>query len=737
MDKGTRVQIDKRSGIISLLPCLFLPFKDSFLKKAETKINNLGLKRRQKDKKFHNSLFRVYSSSWLDDETERFDKLSGFHQQGFGDIYNSVLENGCGTQGVKMIGQLLDRRYQVIQVLGTGGFGQTYLAQDTRRPGNPICVVKHLKPASSDPQVFETAKRLFQSEAETLEQLGNHEQIPRLLAYFDENQEFYLVQEYIQGRPLSTELLPNQRWSEPQVIQMLQEVLSILEFVHSQGVIHRDIKPDNIIRRIADNKLVLVDFGAVKQIRTQMVAMEGQPAATVAIGTPGYMPTEQGQGKPRPNSDIYSLGIIGIQALTGKFPMELQEDPSNGEIIWQHLAPVFPGLAAVLTKMVRYHFKDRYQTATENLQALQQLTSADAGYGYAQPQYPNVPSWEPTLAVGGQRLNPPTPQPTPQPPVNTPTPPYNHSVNSGRQPASNSPDLLPLAIGAFLTSLAVAGGVIAYRVLPVGSWFSGQAGRECLATVVSGSNIRSEPTSRRKNIITTLKDETPLEVTGRRTSSGWMEVRLDGGELAWAHTDVIANPSEVNSCLEAKGVDVQTVDQNDIIAGNPVAVPSPTDTPIPSATTKPTPKPTVAPPKGDNTPPPKPTPSPTTTPSEDGKSIFDKAQEARKNLEEARKNIEQANQIIEKFNQAYRKGIDQGNWDDFLALKNDPIIQKQLESMNQGVRSQVDKLIQQAEQKAKEAVDKAKETPLPGDNSKPQDNPTPDANQSPAGNRQQ
>jgi serine/threonine-protein kinase len=136
-----------------------------------------------------------------------------------------------------------------------GGFGQTYIAQDTRRPGNPICVVKHLKPGT-DPRVFDTAKRLFNSEAETLEKLGNHDQIPRLLAYFDENQEFYLVQEYIEGHTLAEELIPGKRWSESQVIQLLQEVLEILEFVHRQGVIHRDIKPDNIIRRASDNKLV-------------------------------------------------------------------------------------------------------------------------------------------------------------------------------------------------------------------------------------------------------------------------------------------------------------------------------------------------------------------------------------------------------------------------------------------------------------------------------------------------
>lgn len=281
------------------------------------------------------------------------------------------------TTSQNVLGQLLDSRYQVVKILGAGGFGQTYIAQDTRRPGSPVCVVKHLKPASSDPKILNIARRLFKNEGETLENLGNHDQIPRLLAYFEENQEFYLVQEFIQGQTLSRELLPNQRWIESDVMQLLQEVLGILELVHSKDVIHRDIKPDNIIRRQQDNKLVLVDFGAVKQVRSQLVTVHGQPTASVAIGTPGYMPTEQGQGKPRPNSDIYALGIICIQALTGMSPAQLQnlEDPNTGELIWENLVPVSSGLASVLTKMVRYHFKDRYQSATETLQALEQVCS--------------------------------------------------------------------------------------------------------------------------------------------------------------------------------------------------------------------------------------------------------------------------------------------------------------------------------------------------------------------------
>ncbi len=270
-------------------------------------------------------------------------------------------------------GDLLDNRYLIVRNLATGGFGQTYLAEDTRRPGNPVCVVKHLTPASSAPQFLENAKRLFLTEAQTLEQLGKHEQIPRLLAYFEEKHEFYLVQDWIDGYPLTHEFRPGQRWSENKVYQMLQEVLTILQFVHSFGVIHRDIKPDNLIRRRQDSKIVLIDFGIVKQIRTQILSPSHNLNATIPVGTPGYMPTEQGRGNPRPNSDIYALGIIGIQSVTGLNPSQLQEDSQTGEIIWQPWAQISDELAIILEKMVRYHFKDRFQSATEALEALNPL----------------------------------------------------------------------------------------------------------------------------------------------------------------------------------------------------------------------------------------------------------------------------------------------------------------------------------------------------------------------------
>lgn len=272
-----------------------------------------------------------------------------------------------------MLGKLLDGRYEVIRILSAGGFGETYIAEDTRRPGNPNCVVKLLKPATSKPSHLQTARRLFNSEAEILEKLGYHDRIPRLLAYFEEREQFFLVQELIIGHPLSQDIQIGQPWAENQVVFMLEDILRILEFVHRFNVIHRDIKPDNLIKRDADGKLVLIDFGAVKRIRTQMFEYPSEIGATVAIGTPGFMAAEQTQGRPRLNSDIYAIGMVAIQALTGIPAHQLPEHPDTGEVVWKNRAQVSPEFAAILEKMVLYHWRDRYQSVTEILSDLQDL----------------------------------------------------------------------------------------------------------------------------------------------------------------------------------------------------------------------------------------------------------------------------------------------------------------------------------------------------------------------------
>ncbi|MFP5270496.1 CHASE2 domain-containing protein [Coleofasciculus sp.] len=272
---------------------------------------------------------------------------------------------------------LLAGRYKINRVLGSGGFGLTYLAEDTQRPGKPKCVVKHLKPARRDERFLAIARRLFHTEAEILEKLGRHPHIPQLLAYFEESREFYLVEEYIKGESLSDELPVDKRMPEGKVVELLKGLLEIMVFIHEHHVIHRDIKPSNIIRRQADEQLVLIDFGAVKQIQPQQKLdqeHDTQEHNTVAVGTRGYAPSEQYAGHPTLSSDIYAVGVIGIQALTGIPPHQLVLDSETGEISWRHLANVSDELAEILEKMVRYYFMDRYQSVTKVLEDLRTLS---------------------------------------------------------------------------------------------------------------------------------------------------------------------------------------------------------------------------------------------------------------------------------------------------------------------------------------------------------------------------
>ncbi|MBW4496149.1 MAG: tetratricopeptide repeat protein [Oscillatoria princeps RMCB-10] len=277
-----------------------------------------------------------------------------------------------------MLGKVIGGHYKIISHCGAGAFGQTYLAQDSHLPDSPKCVVKQLQPQSTDPLTLQVARRLFDTEAQTLYKLGNHPQIPRLLAHFEENNDFYLVQEFILGEDLTKEMTPGVQLSESYAISLLQDILPVLEYVHQQLVIHRDIKPSNLMRRERDGKLVLIDFGAVKKISTQVVSAASAAGAsgyerTVAIGTRGYMPLEQLAGTPQFNSDIYALGMTAIQALTGKCPWELEPDLNTGEVLWRSEAQVSDALAAILDKMVRQSCRERYQRAGDVLNDIRQI----------------------------------------------------------------------------------------------------------------------------------------------------------------------------------------------------------------------------------------------------------------------------------------------------------------------------------------------------------------------------
>jgi serine/threonine protein kinase, bacterial len=272
---------------------------------------------------------------------------------------------------------LLNNRYQVLKSIGSGGFGETFLAEDTQMPSGRRCVVKKLHPVSHHPQIYPLIKERFQREAAILEDLGSHsDRIPTLYAYFEENNDFYLVQELIEGMTLTDIIQSQSSFSESYVRDFLVNFLSVLDYVHQKRIIHRDIKPDNIIIRQSDQKPVLIDFGAVKEAIATTMSSSGSPQTSIAIGTRGFMSSEQAAGRPVYSSDLFATGLTAIYLLTGKQPQDIETDNYTGEILWKQYAPqVSPTLAVILDKAISAHSCDRYATAHEMLQALQSKTS--------------------------------------------------------------------------------------------------------------------------------------------------------------------------------------------------------------------------------------------------------------------------------------------------------------------------------------------------------------------------
>lgn len=283
---------------------------------------------------------------------------------------NVPYSHRCQSCGSRL---LLRDRYRVIKALGQGGFGATFLAQDQALPGEPSCVIKQLRPSGSAPHILQMARELFEREAKTLGRIGNHPQLPRLLDYFEDQEQFYLIQEYISGSTLQQEVKQNGTFSEAGVKQFLSEVLPLLEYIHKNKVIHRDIKPANLIRRTQDARMVIIDFGAVKnQVSQAALNLSEQTALTAyAIGTPGFAPPEQMAMRPVYASDIYALGVTCIYLLSGKTPKDLDYNPKTGEIVWEHLVPPNDHLMSVLRKMLDVSVRHRYQSADEVLKALE------------------------------------------------------------------------------------------------------------------------------------------------------------------------------------------------------------------------------------------------------------------------------------------------------------------------------------------------------------------------------
>jgi serine/threonine protein kinase len=274
-----------------------------------------------------------------------------------------------------MVGKVLEERYRICEELGSGGFAQAYLAEDLRLPKKSKCVVKHLNPTNTDPLFRSKARELFDIEAETLQDLGKHDQIPQLYASIRADGERYLVLEFIDGHPINKDMSSGSTLSANLVAKLVFDVLEILQFVHSKGVIHRDIKPSNLIRRHSDGKIVLIDFGTVKQLEEEAIPEVGyESKGTLPIGTPGYMSMEQSHGKSSPNGDIFALGMVALQALSGMHPSQFLRG-DFGNIEWRSHVEVEDQFGEIIDRMVSYNPKTRYQNVEQVLQDLEQLPS--------------------------------------------------------------------------------------------------------------------------------------------------------------------------------------------------------------------------------------------------------------------------------------------------------------------------------------------------------------------------
>jgi serine/threonine protein kinase len=287
--------------------------------------------------------------------------------------------------------------YEAIALIGQGGMGRTFQAKDLGRLGKP-CAIKQFLPQFQSPELIKKAIALFESEAAQLKSLGSHPQIPELIAYFEEDGCLYLVQELIEGENLYTELQRNGIFSETQIYELLENILPVLQFIHDRQVIHRDIKPDNIIRRslkspelgqaekIANHQspitnsaqINLVDFGAAKSFTTNTTNRTG-----TLIGSAEYIAPEQARGKAFPQSDLYSLGVTCIYLLTGISPFDLYDDDCD-RWIWREKLPtsISDHLAGILNRLLERAIANRYSSANEVLHDLQSLNSNSSEISY-------------------------------------------------------------------------------------------------------------------------------------------------------------------------------------------------------------------------------------------------------------------------------------------------------------------------------------------------------------------
>jgi len=292
----------------------------------------------------------------------------------------------------------LRNRYRASRPLGKGGFGATFLAADEGLPGFPSCVVKQLRPNTQSPSVMKMARELFEREAFTLGKIGSHPQIPRLLDYFEEDGNFYLVQEFVDGETLKQEFERRGVFSEIEIRKILAEIFPALGFMHENGVIHRDIKPANIMRRKQDGQLVLIDFGAVSS-QINKPSGDEDPSGLLtnfAIGTPGFAPPEQMAMRPVYSSDLYATAMSCLYLMTGRSPKDLPHDPYTGEINWKSQVKLSDRMRVVFEKLLQQSVSQRFRSAEEALRALESGTVNEEAPKAATPAHTNYASSTPS-----------------------------------------------------------------------------------------------------------------------------------------------------------------------------------------------------------------------------------------------------------------------------------------------------------------------------------------------------
>lgn len=307
-------------------------------------------------------------------------------------------------------GTIVQNRYQILRVLGQGGFGRTYLAQDTNR-FNELCVLKEFDPQTQGSKHAEKAEELFSREAGVLYRL-QHPQIPQFRELFrvkTQNRElFFLVQDYVAGQTyyqqLEDRLQQGRTFNESEALQLLQQILPVLDYIHRSGIVHRDISPDNIILRHTDQKPVLIDFGVVKAAATQAVS---QYSSQTFVGKPGYAPVEQlRKGNAEPSSDLYALAVTIAVLLTGREAQSLF-DPMTLNCEWKRYTSVSPLFAQVVDRMLSSRPSDRYASAQDVLRALSAIGSVPTPQPDSRQTAPSnslpvhsPPSRQATVAVG-------------------------------------------------------------------------------------------------------------------------------------------------------------------------------------------------------------------------------------------------------------------------------------------------------------------------------------------------